>query len=111
MVAPSIQVQVCTWDPKHTLTRIEAQQRALARGDIAKLVKKFGAGTQALRDAMTKVGLVSSISSLDGSVHCPQCGCLMDTVLAGPGITNKVEAYRDVAEHFTDAIQRTRASR
>lgn len=107
----SLEVTVCTWEPSHTLTRVEAQQRALKSGALAKLIKKFGKATPELRLAMSKVKLVSVHKSLDGSLHCPECGALMDTVLAAPGIKDKVEAVRDVADDFNKAIERTREAR
>ena len=107
----SIEVTVCAWDPKHTLTRVEAQQRAIADGTIAKLAKKHGRGTEALREALQAARLISIQKSLDGSIHCPDCGCLMDTVLASPGVVDKIEAYRDVADDFAAAVTRTRQAR
>lgn len=107
----SLAVTVCTWEPAHTLTRVERQQQALADGSLARLVKKFGKGTSELRSALARVKLVSMHKSLDGTHHCPECGALMDTVLAAPGIKDKTAAVRDVAEDFNKAIERTRKAR
>ena len=107
----SLSVTVCTWEPEHTLVRVEAQQRALKSGAIAKLIKKFGKGTGELRSKLAKLKLVSVQKSLDGELHCPECGAMMDTVLAAPGVVDKVEAVRDVAEDFNKAIERTREAR
>lgn len=107
----SLEVTVCTWEPTHTLERVQAQQRALANGSIAKLIRKFGKGTAEFRQALSKLKLMSTHKSLDGSLHCPECGALMDTVLATPGIKDKTEAIRDVAEDFNKAIERTREAR
>lgn len=105
---------MCTWDPGHTLARIEAQQRALADGTIEKMAQEFGRGTPELRAALVRAKLISQQKSLHGDVYCPECGTLMDTVLGAPGITDKVEAIRDLAENetsFSKALTRTRQAR
>lgn len=107
----SLQVTVCTWEPQHTLDRIEAQQRAVQDGTIAKLVKKFGRGTDELEVALLQAKLSSIRRTLRNEPSCPECGALMDTVLARPGITDRVEAVRDVVQDFEKAIQRTRQAR
>lgn len=113
-VAKSIPVTVCTWDPSHTLARVEAQQRAVADGTIEKMVREHGRGTPELRAALVRAKLVSQQQSLHGDVYCPECGTLMDTVLGAPGIADKVEAIRDLAENeasFAKALTRTRQAR
>lgn len=107
----ALRVTVCVWDPGHTLARVEAQQRALADGTIAGLIRKHGEGTLALRSALAKARLMTTAKSLDGTLHCPECGSLMDEVLASEGIKDKVEAVRDVAQDFEAAIVRTREAR
>lgn len=107
----ALKVVVCVWDPGHTVSRIEAQQRAVRDGTVVKLVKKYGEGSNELRSEMARLKLVSTVRSLDGSVHCPECGALVETVLASEGITDKLEAARDVAQDFDAAIVRTREAR
>lgn len=106
----SIEVTVCTWEPRHTLERLEAQQRAVADGTIAKLIKKYGKGTGELQSALARERLVSMSTSSRGTM-CLECGALVETVLAAPGITDKLEAVRDVAQDFDKAIVRTRQAR
>lgn len=106
-----MEVTVCTWEPKHTAERVAAQQRALAKGVIAKLVKEHGKGTDALQQALVSKKLVSVRKSERGELTCPECGALMETVLAGPGITDRLEAVKDVADDFSAAIERTRDAR
>ena len=101
---------VCTWEPAHTLDRVEAQQQAVANGRMKSLVKKHGSGPR-LKSVLTKAGLVSVLKSVHGQLMCPECGAMMDTVLGRPGIADKVEALRDVVSDFDMAIQRTRESR
>ncbi len=105
-----MKVIVCTWDPEHTLARVEAQRRALKDGTIAKMVKEYGKG-DALRSAMGRAKLVSHTTSLRGDEICPECGALCDEVYSRDGITEKVAAVRDVAQDFEAAIQRTRRKR
>lgn len=106
-----LKVTVCTWDPQHTLDLVRAQQDALEDGTLAKLVKKHGKGTSALRAAMVKERLVTMKASLNGDLHCPSCGALMETVIAKDGITDRTLAYEDVVMDFSAAIERTRRSR
>lgn len=105
-----LSVLVCVWDAGHTLARVEAQRDALRDGTIAKMIEEHGEGS-ALRSAMQRARLVSSSKALDGTFVCPECGTPMDTLLASPGITDKVEAVRDVAQDIGVAIDRTRSAR
>ena len=106
-----MQVVVCVWDPQHTLTRVEAQQRALKDGTLAKLVKKHGRSGTALEGAMASAALVSTTTSLRGDAICSECGSLCETVFSQDGIESKVEAVRDVAQNLDAAMQRTRSRR
>lgn len=106
-----IWVHVCVWAPGHTLARMEAQQAALRDGTIAKLTKEHGRGTEELRSAMRKAHLVTMSRTLHGELCCPECGALLERVLGRPGIEDKLEAVRDVAQHFDEAIDRTRKAR
>lgn len=105
---PPFKVTVCVWDPQHTLERARAQERAIADGTVAKLVKEHGSGTDALRDAMMKAHLVTVLKGLDGTLYCPGCGALVDTVASSPGLKSKLDAYQDVADDFDKAVIRTR---
>ena len=105
-----IYVHVCAWDPAHTLSRIQAQQTALRDGVIAKLVKKHGKG-DALRSVMQKAKLTTMSKSLNGDLHCPECGALMDRLLGRDGIVDKVEVVRDIVDDLDAAIDRTRMAR
>jgi len=109
MPADSLAVTVCTWEPRHTLELIEAQQQGIQDGTVAKLVKKHGRG-EALKKAMAESGLVSMKSTSRGPV-CPTCDALMESVLARAGITERADAVRDVVQDFNKAIERTRAAR
>lgn len=103
-------VHVCVWEPRHTLECIQIQQRALRNGAIAKLVEKHGDGPE-LRDAMEKAKLVTMKHSVQGDLECIECGALMERLLASPGIADKVEAARDIADNFDRAIERTREAK
>jgi hypothetical protein len=109
-MSKALSVLVCVWDPSHTLDRVEAQRDALRDGTIAKMIKEHGEG-EALRAAMQRERLVSSSKSLRGDSICPECGTPMETLLARPGITDKVEAVWDVAQDIAAAIDRTRRAR
>lgn len=111
MSGKALQIAVCVWEPKHTLARVEAQRAALQDGTVAKLVKKHGEGTSALRSAMSKAKLVTMHRSLNGEMHCPECGALLETLLAKPGIADKVEAVKDIVDDLDAAIERTREAR
>jgi len=111
MVAEPLSVTVCTWEPQHTLDRVEAQQQALRDGTLKKLIKKHGRGTPALTSALSKARLVSIRKTVRGEPCCPECGALMETVVARGGIADRVEAVRDVVQDFSKAIERTRAAR
>ena len=104
-------IHVCVWDPSHTLARVQKQQDALADGTIAKLIKKHGKGTEALRAAMQKAKLVTMSRDLRGQLICPECGALMDKVVAREGVVNKLEAVRDIAHDFEAAIDRSRLAK
>jgi hypothetical protein len=93
------------------VARAEAQQRALKDGSLAKLVRQYGKGTEALKSAMARERLVTVSKSLDGSSHCPECGALVDVLLAPDAIQDKLEAMREVAENFVTAISRTRRAK
>lgn len=105
-----MKVWVCVWDASHTLERVEKQQRALNDGSIRKLIDALGANTPELSAAMAKLGLLSSKDTDRGPI-CLECSSLMDEVLAQPGIEDRVSAFRDVAENFSAAVDRTRAAR
>ena len=102
---------VCTWEPQHTLARVEAQQLGVQDGSIAALVKKYGRGTDRLQAALLKAKLTSVVKSPRGEAVCAECEALAESVLARPGITDRVEAVRDVVQDFNKAIERTRAAR
>lgn len=104
-------VQVCTWDPSHTLQRVREQREAQRDGTIAKLVKKHGKGTDALRSALQKARLVTMTKSLNQNVVCPECGALMERLLVRDGIVDKEQAIQDIAENMGLAIERTRQAR
>jgi hypothetical protein len=106
-VAEPKRVTVCTWEPQHTLTRVEAQQAAVANGTIGRLIAKHGKGAE-LRAALSRAGLVSITKSDMGEPMCAECNALMDTLLSNRGIVDKVAATRDVVENFDKAIERTR---
>jgi hypothetical protein len=110
-VTTSLKVTVCTWEPQHTLDLIEVQQAAVQDGSLVKLIKKHGRGTDALRAAMVKANLVSVKTSERGEPTCPECGALMESVLARGGITDRADAVRDVVQDFDKAIERTRKAR
>jgi hypothetical protein len=105
-----VKVCVCVWEPSHTLERIEKQRSALQDGTIEGLVKKHGAGTPELAKAMEDLGLLSRKDTDRGAV-CAVCDSLMDEVLSRPGIKDRIEAFRDVAQDFGAAVDRTRAAR
>jgi hypothetical protein len=110
MTAKVLWVQVCVWDPIHTLERALAQREAVADGTVAKLMKKHGEGTEALLAALTKAKLVMKSRGLSGGTYCPACGALMESVMAPPGVTDKIAGLRAVAEDFQGAINRTRGA-
>ena len=109
-MSDGLQVVVCVWDPKHTLLRLESQRRAMGDGTIARLLKKHGEGDD-FRSALADAKLTSMRSDDSGEVYCAECNSLMEKVLASPGISDKLEAIRDVAEDFDAAIDRTREAK
>lgn len=100
-------VLVCTWDPKHTLARKQAQESALRQGVIAAIVQECGDDRDSLSTRMAPY--VSWVDE-DGEKVCADCGGLMENVLARPDIVDPVVAMEEVAENFEDAIQRTRSA-
>jgi uncharacterized protein (UPF0212 family) len=102
---------VCVWDPSHTLQRFRAQEAAREDGTLARLIAESSGDKHALRAALCKAGLVSMSRSLSGDVHCPECGTLMESVFASPGIEDMGLAYQDVVENFVAALERTRRMR
>jgi len=106
---PSKAVWVCTWDPNHTVDRIEAQVVAKRDGTLAALVKKYKGAK--LERAMEKAKLASYRRTLKGDRICLTCGALMESVLASPGISDRLEAVRDVAQDYGKAAERTRRAR
>ena len=105
-----MKVWVCVWDAVHTLERVEKQQEALQSGAIQQLIDLLGRDTPELAEAMERLGLLSRKETTRGPV-CPTCDSLMDEVLSRPGIQDRVQAYRDVAEDFGGAVDRTRDAR
>lgn len=106
-----VKVTVCTWDPAHTLKRVLDQEQARRDGTLAKIVKEAGGDKAKIRAAMVKARLNSMGESLNGDVHCPECGTLMESVYASPGVVGRVAAYEDVVQDFSGAIDRTRSMR
>lgn len=106
-----IWVHVCTWDPAHTLARMEAQQAAVRDGTVARLVKEHGRGTEELARAVRREQLTTMGRTLHGELSCSECGALMERVIGKSGITDRLEVVRDVSQHFDEAIDRTRKAR
>ena len=103
-----MKVWVCVWEAAHTLERVERQQEALRNGSIKRLIDTFGAETPELREVMEKLKLLSSKDTDRGPV-CLECDGLMDEVMSRPGVVDRLAAFRDVAEDFSAAIDRTRS--
>ena len=107
-IAPAKRVTVCTWSPGHTLARVEAQQEAVKNGTMGRLIAKHGKGEE-LREVLAEKRLITVLKSENGGdPMCAECQALVDTLLAPAGITDKVEATRDVVDNFQKAIERTR---
>jgi hypothetical protein len=109
-VTEPLTVTICTWEPQHTLDRVENQQLALRDGSLDRMIAKHGARTEALRVALVEARLVSILMS-DGDPMCPECGAIMESVMARPGIASRYDAVRDVVQDFSKAIERTRQAR
>jgi len=106
-----VEVTVCTWDATHTLDRVEAQHEAIRTGVIKALVDKYGKNSDKIGVAMDYLKLTSVVKRGDGHLACAECGSLTDEVLSRPGIRDRLEAVRDVAQDFGGAIDRTRKAR
>ena len=105
-----LKILMCTWDPAHTVDRLEAQAEALKSGEVARMIKKHGKGHN-LQSAMAKAKLTSVRYTLHKEPICPECGALMEEIVGNPVVSTKLEAARDAAEDFNKAIERTRALR
>lgn len=112
-----IWVNVCVWEPLHTLKRVEDRDAAVKSGLVAQIIAQSG-GTKngqpvdgaALVKALDQAQLLTIREDGDDLV-CAECGALVEKFVSADGVVSRAEAVRDVVERFDEAIERTREAR
>lgn len=104
-----MKVWVCTWEPSHTLDRVERIRQATVAG-VIRVITREHPEDPGLTEALREAGVVSIVMR-EGDAICPECSAFMDEVLSRPGIEDRYDALVDVVQDFGNAVERTRKAK